>query len=34
VQTFDYATTGEPVQMSLFNSRGVLVEVTEYIYAP
>jgi len=34
VQTFDYATTGEPEKMSLFNSKGVLVEVTEYIYAP
>ncbi|HPB86403.1 MAG TPA: hypothetical protein PLP59_02620 [Thermotogota bacterium] len=34
LQTFDYAITGEPEKTSLYDSKGTLIEYTEYLYAP
>jgi len=34
VQTFDYAITGEPEKLSVYDSKGTLLEYTEYVYRP
>ncbi len=34
VQTFDYSITGEPAKLSVYDSKGTLLEYTEYEYEP